>query len=65
MHLTLRMNMDNAAFEMYPASEAARLLRLVAEKMENGADGGKLLDINGNTVGTWSVRGGKAEEQEH
>ena len=35
--------------------EIARLLRVTAERIENGEDSGNLRDINGATVGTWSM----------
>ena len=49
------MDCDNAAFDDAPASEIARILRSVARKVEQGAEGGKLIDVNGNTVGSWRV----------
>lgn len=36
--------------------ELARLLRKVADKVQAHQTGGKITDINGNTVGTWKVR---------
>jgi hypothetical protein len=61
MNLTLKMDMDNAAFEDTPASEAARILRDVAALMEFGEESGNLRDVNGNKVGTWRVKGGKSD----
>ncbi len=43
--------MNNAAFEDMPEREAARILRDLANGVENGALEGKLKDANGNTVG--------------
>ena len=42
---------DNAAFEDDYAAEVARILHHVARRLEAGDTDGKLLDINGNTVG--------------
>lgn len=55
MNFTLSFTMDNAAFEDEPATESARILRDIAEKVEAGHGGGKIRDINGNSIGTWSV----------
>lgn len=35
--------------------EIARILRITADRIENGEDSGNLRDINGGTVGTWSM----------
>ena len=45
---------ENAAFEgdMF-ASEAARIVRLAAVHIEQGREGGPLMDYNGNRVGSW------------
>jgi hypothetical protein len=45
----------NAAFDNYARGVSAHMLRQIADKLENGADGGKVRDVNGNTVGTWEV----------
>ncbi len=58
MTFKMEVDMDNAAFEERPASELGRLLRQAARKIEQGADGGKLMDINGNSVGRWEVTNG-------
>lgn len=55
MELTLTMTMDNAAFEDFPGTEAARILREVAKKIENGYTDGRMMDINGNKVGEWEI----------
>lgn len=61
--LSLKMDMENAAF--YPrATEAARILRRVADSIENmhsGMDnsntiGGRLMDANGNSCGSWETK---------
>ena len=50
MRFTLTFEMDNAAFNG-PPSEAARILRRIADLVENDAISGRCRDINGNTVG--------------
>lgn len=35
--------------------ECARILRNVSQRISNGDDGGRILDINGNTIGEWSA----------
>jgi len=50
----LEVETDNAAFETYPTSELARILRGVATKLEQGALEGAVMDLNGNKVGAYS-----------
>jgi hypothetical protein len=53
----LRIKMDNAAFEDDPG-ELARILRDLADKVENGVtDGDQFVarDINGNKVGSLEI----------
>lgn len=54
----LTMDTDNAAFEDgYKTEEIARILRRIAENVENGEtdNSGVAMDINGNIVGGWSI----------
>ena len=57
--LRIEIATDNAAFhnegEHNPGPEASRLLRDVAKKVEAGATEGKIIDINGNTVGRFDT----------
>ena len=60
MGITIRIRMDNAAFEPANGIEAARILRNLAEKLANAGelaanDEVKLRDINGNSVGSCKV----------
>lgn len=43
----------NAAFGENPAEEMARILRDIAERIEQGQENGKARDINGNSIGSW------------
>lgn len=54
--LTIRM--ENAAFDPDPQWEVARILRDVVEKIDRGRTDGPILDINGNTVGKFEMKGG-------
>ena len=61
MTFTLTIDCDNAAFEDLPGGEVARLLREVARllrevaaKLDSFDDNrGKIVDVNGNSVGAW------------
>jgi len=59
MKLTISIHMDHAAFEDCDGrSEAARILEVVARKLEQGTDStGEVYDINGNNVGCWKITG--------
>jgi hypothetical protein len=56
MKFTLEFDMDNAAFDE-GNDEAPRILRKLAGTIEDfsAGSGGKIRDINGNTVGHWEV----------
>jgi hypothetical protein len=55
MKFTLEIEMDNAAFG--DPSELSRVLRQCATDVADlDRDDGRLRDINGNTVGRWSVQ---------
>lgn len=58
MEFTLTINMDNAAFEGNPGIELKRILERLARRnwdIDGRADGSKLMDVNGNSVGRWEV----------
>lgn len=55
MTFKLEIETDNAAFEEDPAPELRRLLFVVAEHVHAGRKDGKVQDVNGNTVGAWSI----------
>ena len=48
---------DNAAFQDGDdgAGELARILRAIADSVENGNREGTARDVNGNNVGRWSL----------
>lgn len=49
------VNSRNAVLTGGGRVEVARLLRKVADEVEAGGDGGDLMDINGNSCGSWFV----------
>jgi hypothetical protein len=65
--LTLRIDMENAAFDEDRAAETARILRRLADRIESGGGDycplfnnkeraeGWLFDHNGNSVGEWKA----------
>ena len=62
MKLTLSIKMDNAAFVNHEACETVRILRQLADKMDEGIhidDGDEfpLRDANGKTVGLAKISG--------
>ena len=50
---TLHIDTDNDAFVDEPATEIARILESLAKRVRDGETGGRLRDINGNTVGVF------------
>lgn len=61
MKLKIEIQMDNAAFAddgNEGRDETARLLKVVAAKLEAGSESrAGLYDINGNKVGQWAITG--------
>lgn len=57
MQFTLTVDMDNDAFDR-DGAELRRILLKVAKRLEDfdgRADRGAVMDVNGNTVGTWRI----------
>ena len=54
--LRVKIDTDNDAFAGDGASEVARLLRLIAQRIEGGALDGSVRDINGNKCGSFDLR---------
>ena len=57
MAFALTFSTDNAAFEDGAATETARILREIADRIEAGDMGGAARDANGNTVGVFALGG--------
>jgi hypothetical protein len=57
MKFSLTFDCDNAAFDDFPESEIARILRSVADRVDDGDrdPGGLIFDVNGNHVGEWNI----------
>lgn len=59
MEFELSVLMENAAFEDGGGrGELARILRKVADHVQEGGERGKILDVNGNRVGRWEMLDG-------
>jgi hypothetical protein len=55
-NMTIKFKTDNAAFEDGFMTECARILRELATELEEyGNDNGPIRDINGNTIGSWTL----------
>ena len=52
----LEIDTGNAAFDDgQKPYELARILRIIAERVEHGCEVGNAVDLNGNTVGRFEV----------
>ena len=59
MKFTLNLTTDNEAFDPDPRPELARILRGIADKVENGGEiefFQTILDLNGNDVGRFALK---------
>ena len=63
MKATIKIEMDNAAFDETPATEVARILRSLASDIERNPPHERgnvvntvLRDINGNAVGNFEIK---------
>lgn len=60
MTLKIEFGTDNAAFDNEgKESEIGRILREIAEDIENGSKSHSIRDINGNPVGYYELTGGE------
>jgi hypothetical protein len=59
VRFTINMTCDNAAFEDNPEREVARILRRIADRLDQFIDieptWHTIFDTNGNDVGRWSL----------
>lgn len=55
--MTLKFKTGNAAFDIdgSPVTEAARILREIADRIESGRLDGYVFDINGNMIGRYTL----------
>jgi len=54
MDFILRVNMNNGTFK-YPEAELKRILSKVICELDIGKVYNNIIDINGNTVGSWEI----------
>lgn len=55
---SLKIDMENAAFEEHPSQEVRRILLKLVDHLVTYGDGsteGHLYDVNGNRVGSWQL----------
>ena len=50
---TVKINTGNAAYTDSPEYEIANNLQEIASDLNNGVRRGRVMDHNGNSVGTW------------
>lgn len=53
--MNIKFNTSGQAFEDYGDYEVTRILEEIIEKVKNGHTEGKILDINGNSIGEWKL----------
>lgn len=53
--MKIEFETSGAAFEDYEKEEIMRILEEVIVKVKNGRSEGKILDINGNSIGEWEL----------
>ena len=54
--ISIKITAKGAAFEGDSEREVARILREIASKIEKGNEPTKAMDINGNSVGTVTIK---------
>lgn len=52
---TVKINTDNAAYSDSPEYEIASNLEAIVEDLNFGVRRGRVMDHNGNSVGTWEL----------
>lgn len=55
---TVKINTGNAAYTDSPEYEIASNLQEIASDLNNGVRRGRVMDHNGNSVGTWELNEG-------
>ena len=53
--MKIKFNTSGQAFEDYGDTEVERILEEIIAKVKNGYTEGKILDINGNSIGEWEL----------
>ena len=52
---TLQFETDSAAFDDTPATETARILRQIADRIQDGSFDESIRDTNGNAIGGFNL----------
>lgn len=55
MKFTVKIDCNSSAFAGDPLHELQRIMGILAGKLQTGRRDGSLLDINGNTVGSFEL----------
>lgn len=63
MKFTLEIELGNEA--MQSRSDIARALRKVSAKLQAGRDGGQVMDLNGNSVGSFGLIDTETDDTAH
>ena len=53
--MKIEFKTSGQAFEDYGDTEVERVLEEIIKKVKGGYTEGKILDINGNSIGKWSL----------
>lgn len=53
--MNIKFNTSGQAFEDYGNEEVKRILEEIIVKVKNGRTEGKILDVNGNSIGEWEL----------
>lgn len=53
--MKIEFRTSGAAFEEYESVEVERILEEIIKKVKRGHTEGKILDINGNSIGKWEL----------
>lgn len=53
--MNIKFNTSGQAFEDYGNEEIERILEEIIVKVKNGRTEGKILDVNGNSIGEWEL----------
>lgn len=53
--MKIEFKTSGVAFEDYGDVEVERILEEIIKKVKNGRSEGKILDINGNSIGEWEL----------
>ncbi len=53
--MKLRFTIGNDAFKEDYTGENIRILESIINKIQQGQKNGKVIDLNGNTVGEWKI----------